>query len=154
VEYAALHGATYQQVYGWVRWGHLPGERLGGRWWVPREAPRPRVRKGGWDQGERLRVINAQRSLESWQALWRAAAASAAAKIDPARRREMGRKGGSSPKKRRNHGPCLACGERPATVKGRCARYNLYWQYHGVERPATVPRRGPKVPSALNGEQM
>src|SRR5436309_1367287 len=28
-EYAAQHGASYQQVYGWVRWGHIAGERHG-----------------------------------------------------------------------------------------------------------------------------
>src|SRR5205823_11348243 len=36
------------------------------------------------------------------------------------------------------------CGERPATIRGRCARCHLYWLYHGAERPATVPRRGPQ----------
>src|SRR3954464_4074275 len=81
VEYAAQHGTTYHQVYGWVRWGHVVGVRHGGRWWIPRTAPRPILRRGGWNQGERLRVINARRSLESWQALWRTAARAAAAKI-------------------------------------------------------------------------
>jgi hypothetical protein len=56
MEYAAQHGATYHQVYGWVRWGHLTGARHGGRWWVRRDAPRPHLRRGGWDQGRRLLI--------------------------------------------------------------------------------------------------
>jgi putative ABC transport system substrate-binding protein len=112
-EYAAQHGLSYHQVYGWVRWGHLAGVRHGGRWWVRRDAPRPHVRKGGWGQEERLRVINAQRSPESLRGTWDRVAA--AARVDPELRREIGRRGGTSPKRRRNHGLCAACGERPAT---------------------------------------
>jgi hypothetical protein len=145
VEYVAQHGLPYQRVYGWMRWGHVAGVRHGGRWWVPRDASQPTLRRGGWGQEERLRVIRAQRSPESWRGTWDRVAA--AARVDPEQRREMGRCGGSSPKRRRNHGPCLACGERPATVKGRCARCNAYWLYRGVERPATVPRRGPQAPT-------
>jgi hypothetical protein len=37
VQYAALHGVTYQRAYGWVRHGRLSAERQGGKWWVRRE---------------------------------------------------------------------------------------------------------------------
>src|SRR2546421_10341993 len=103
VEYAARHGMPYQRVYDWVRGGHVAGVRHGGRWWVRRDAPQPILRRGGWDQAERLQAIRAQRSPESWRGTWDRVAA--AAKIDPALRREMGRRGGTSPKRRRNHGP-------------------------------------------------
>ena len=58
-EYAAQHDATYQEVYGWVRWGHLAAERHAGRWWVPARRPVPHVRQGGWGQEARPRVIRA-----------------------------------------------------------------------------------------------
>jgi hypothetical protein len=91
-------------------------------------------------------VIRAQRSPESWRAMW-AKAGATLAQADPERRRERGRLGGTSPKRRRNHGPCAVCGERPATVRGRCSRCNAYLAYRGVERPAVVPRRGPRGPT-------
>ena len=46
-EYGALHGATYQQVYGWVRRGRLPAERRGRSWYIRRDARRPHVRRCG-----------------------------------------------------------------------------------------------------------
>src|SRR5437764_14195943 len=87
VEHAARHGMHYQRVYDWVRWGHLAGERYSGGRWVRRDGPQPVLRRGGWGQEERLRVIRAQRSPASWRGTWDRAAA--AAKIDPARRREI-----------------------------------------------------------------
>jgi hypothetical protein len=143
VEYAARYGIPYQRAYGWVRWGHLAGVRHGGRWWVPRDAPQPTLRRGGWDQARRLKRARAAITPEGR----REAGRRRAAHLDAEQRRAFARLGGLSERRRRNHGPCAACGERPATVKGRCARCNAYLRYRGVERPAMVPRRGPQAPT-------
>src|SRR4051794_34051140 len=87
VEYAARHGATYHQVYGWVRWGHLAGARRDGAWYVRWDAPRPSVRRGGFDQARRLVVARAAITPEAR----REAARKRAAHSDPDRRREIGR---------------------------------------------------------------
>ena len=105
-EYAALHGATYQQVYGWVRFGYVPCERRDGHWCVPRDAPRPHVRRGCWDQAERLQLARAAITLEGR----RRGGLRTATRIDPEQRREWGRRGGlAGTKRRRNHGLCRVC---------------------------------------------
>src|SRR3954463_14807647 len=91
-DYAAQHGASYQQVYGWGRLGHIAGERHGDRWWVRSDGPRPQVRKGGFDQARRLVRARAAITTEAR----REAGRRRAAHLDPERRRAIGRRLGTS----------------------------------------------------------
>jgi Stress-induced bacterial acidophilic repeat motif len=145
VEYAAQHGATYQRAYSWVRRGRIPAAWWAGRWWVQGEAPKPEGRQGDEARARHLRALLAARSPERRREIGRMGGLASTA--DPEHRRALARCGALAAEgRRRNYGPCMVCGERPATVKGRCARCNAYLAYRGTERPMTVPRRGPQGP--------
>jgi hypothetical protein len=143
VDYAALHGVTYQTAYGWVRHGRLTAERGDGKWWVARDAPQPDGRAGAEAHRRTLAAIQARRSPESLLAMRQKAWAAAAAARE--RRRALGLPLQRA-RPRRERPPCTICQERPVSARGRCARCFAYWRHYGRERPSVVQRRGPQGP--------